>query len=51
MLNDEHEEKYPFKKSTKKKITIKIMKIKFDRKKIEGGWNRKKQFNFKNYLK
>jgi hypothetical protein len=37
MLNDEHEEKYPFKKSTKeKKITIKIMKIKSDRKKIGG---------------
>jgi hypothetical protein len=38
MLNDEHEEKYLFKKFTKeKKITIKIIKIKSDRKKIEGG--------------
>jgi len=36
-LNDEHKEKYPFKKSTKEKIIIKIMKIKSDRKKIEDG--------------
>jgi len=44
MLNDKIEKKYKFKKFVKvKKNRNKKIRIKFDRKKTEGGWNHKKK--------